>query len=87
MQLQKPATFAGLLFCKVFCGCNSERQQMDRFPTPLKGNAPAQSEIRMSQEACREMADGACRDEDEKAYRRSQARFAPAESGGLFLAA
>jgi len=75
MQLQKPATFAGLLFCKVFCGCNSERQQMDRFRTPLKANA------------CREMADGACRDEDEKAYRRSQARFAPAESGGLFLAA
>jgi len=53
----------------------------------MKVNAPAQSETRMSQEACREIADGACRDEDEKAYRRSQAGCAPAESGGLFPAA
>ena len=60
---------------------------MDLFPTPLKANAPAQSETRMSQEACREIADGACRDEDVKAYRRSQARFAPAESDGVFLLA
>jgi hypothetical protein len=86
MPLQKPGTFAGLLFQSVL-GCNSERQQMDRFPTPLKANAPARRETRMSQEARREIADGACRDEDENAYRRSQARFAPGKSSGLSLAA
>jgi hypothetical protein len=50
---------------------------MDGLPTPIKADVSAQSETRMSQEACREIADGACRGEDEKAYRRSQAPFEP----------
>jgi hypothetical protein len=86
MQLQKSGTLLGFYLQGVL-RVQLRRQQMNRFPIPLKANGPAQSETRMSQEACREIADGACRDEDEKAYRRPQTRFAPAESGGLFLAA
>jgi hypothetical protein len=40
----------------------------------------------MSKEAAREIADGSCRDEDEKAYGRPQVWFAPASVADLAIA-
>ena len=55
----------------------SGAQQTHQMPILMNGKVQRHLGPPMSKEASREMADGSCRNEDEKAYERSQASFAP----------
>jgi len=51
--------------------------RMNQMPILLNDKIARRLGPLMSKEAAREMLDGSCRDEDEKAYGRSQFRFTP----------